>query len=145
MNKIYVPTEKVLMGMKLPDLDKLYWSLFSRWIRLKAADIYTGYVSCFICGRRQHWTQMDCSHYIPRKHGSTRFSLLNNHACCQWCNRGLAGNLKRYREKLNLAYGKGTSRKLEQMKNLTIKISRLDYVEGILDVQKKLELYERKT
>ena len=131
------------MSKSVPELDKLYWALFSRWIRLKAADIHSGNVVCFICGSVWHWTEMDCSHYIPRKHNSTRYALLNNHACCKNCNRTLAGNLIEYGKKLDKVYGQGTKEKLEAMKNLTVHVSRLDYVEGILKVKKKLEVYER--
>ena len=143
MNRIYVPPLKKLKSMSLPQLDKLYWSLFSRWIRLKAADIRTGYIVCFICGKPVHWTNADTMHYIPRRHGATRFNLYNNHAGCVECNRYKDGNLVKYAKRLTEVYGEGTTERLEEMRNWTIKIDRHDYIEGILQVNKKLEAYER--
>lgn len=140
--RIYVPKESALKTWTLPRLDKFYWSLFSRWIRLKAAEPSTGMIECFCCGKLVHWKNADCAHFIPRRHASTRFNLINNHACCTICNRIKEGNLDAYAKRLERTYGKGTVDKLIYLKNLTIKINRNDYVQGILLLDKKLDAYE---
>ncbi len=141
MDYIVVPTRKVLLSWRLPQLDKLYWKLFSRWVRLKNADPVTGMVKCFICGHKAHWKNVDCSHYVKRANACTRYSLLNNNPCCVKCNRLLEGNLKRYALRLDAVYGRGTAEKLEYLGRQTCKVDRGDYIDGIEDVAKRLANY----
>ena len=88
---------------------------------------------------------MQCAHYVRRGHGATRYSVLNNHACCVRCNIHLDGNLQEYKKRLNFVYGKGTAAKLEYLGKQTIKIDRLDYIESICDLERKLRQYEQET
>lgn len=66
--------------------------IFSRYIRLKDADMY-GRVECYCCGVKIKWTMSDASHFISRSHLYTRFNEMNVKPCCQSCNRNLHGNL----------------------------------------------------
>lgn len=75
--------------------------IFSRYIRLKDADLY-GKVACISCGKKEKWTMMDCGHFIPREHMYTRFSELNCAPQCQHCNRYMRGNLSAYAKALEL-------------------------------------------
>ena len=143
MYRIIVPPRKKLSQMTVAKLDKLYWKLFSRWVRLQAADQQTGNVKCFICGSIQHWTNTDCSHYVPRANVCTRYNIYNNQACCTNCNRNLDGNLKLYAKRLDRKFGVGTAEKLTYLGRQSCKAERYEYVEGILAVNKKLDDYER--
>jgi hypothetical protein len=66
--------------------------IFSRYIRLKDADLY-GRIECYCCGEKVKWTMADASHFIPRAHMYTRFLEMNVKPCCQGCNRAKDGNL----------------------------------------------------
>jgi hypothetical protein len=143
MYRIIVPTRKKLSQMSVSQLDTLYWRLFSRWVRLKAADPQTGLVKCFICGRIYHWMQMDCAHFVRRANVCTRYNVYNNQACCQSCNRSKNGNLELYAKQLDRVFGIGTAEKLLYLGRQTCKAQRYEYVEGILQVNKKLDQYER--
>lgn len=66
--------------------------IFSRYIRLKNADLY-GNVECVTCGTTGNWKLFDNGHFIPRAHMYTRFSEENCHVQCQACNRINNGNM----------------------------------------------------
>lgn len=138
---VYIPPIKEIRSWKLNKIDKLYWKLFSKWVRLKNADPLTGYLKCFTCGKQLHWKQADCSHYIKRANICTRYSVLNNHPCCSHCNRILAGNLEKYKINLDKTYGKGTAEKLEHLGRQTCKADRGDYIDGITQISKRLRHY----
>lgn len=73
--------------------------IFSRYIRLKDADLY-GCIECYCCGAKVKWTMSDASHFIPRGHMYTRFNEMNVKPCCQPCNRNLHGNLAAFAQHL---------------------------------------------
>jgi hypothetical protein len=39
--------------------------LLSKYIRLRDSDEY-GMVRCISCGKRMHWKESDCGHYVSR-------------------------------------------------------------------------------
>jgi hypothetical protein len=43
-------------------------------------------ISCFTCGGRYHYKEMDCGHYIPRHRFGTRWNLDNLRPQCTRCN-----------------------------------------------------------
>lgn len=77
------------------ELDR-YCSLI---VRISASNQF-GILSCYTCGKRIPWKMADCSHFISRQWGGTRFDLTHLRACCQFCNRDLHGNLKVFRKNL---------------------------------------------
>jgi hypothetical protein len=59
---------------------------FSLYIRLRDSD-KNGNATCCTCGRVYQALNMDCGHWISRKHIATRFDERNVHAQCRDCNR----------------------------------------------------------
>lgn len=66
--------------------------IFSRYIRLKDADLY-GNIKCISCPKVDNYKNMDCGHFVPRAHMYTRFSENNCRPQCVHCNRRKDGNL----------------------------------------------------
>lgn len=71
---------KQAKGLKAK-LDKL----FSEYVRRKDADIY-GIVSCFTCGVRKHWKEIDAGHFQSRRFLGTRWEEDNAKPQCKGCN-----------------------------------------------------------
>ena len=62
---------------------KTAWDWWSKYVRLKAADIY-GNAICVSCGRQHYWKDLQAGHYI---HGdSLDFIEENIHPQCIACN-----------------------------------------------------------
>ena len=101
------------------ELDKVY----SHYIRLKECLETTGNPNqgiCFTCGTRHDFKNLQCGHYIPRNHNSTRYYEKNTHIQDVRCNIFLRGNLDVYALSLISKYGDGILDELNKMKN-TIK------------------------
>lgn len=95
------------------DLDRVY----SIYIRRKYADA-NGFVSCFTCGVRKHWKEMQNGHYVSRAHNNTRFDDFNCHVQCAGCNIFKSGNMDMYALRLQEKYGDGVLQELNRRKNI---------------------------
>lgn len=113
------------------DLDLIY----SRYIRLKASDLY-GFCECVTCGKRDDYKNMQCGHFIPRQHLYTRFLEINTHVQCKGCNEYKRGNLgaySKYLEKIR----PGTVEALQEQSHIIYKYSREELKSMIADYTKK--------
>ena len=75
--------------------------VYSRYIRVKEADMYGQWV-CITCGTRRKWDdEIDAGHFQTRLYWATRFDDRNVHAQCTRCNRteGEKGSYTRYLDK----------------------------------------------
>lgn len=88
-------TESVAILKKDADL------LFSRLIRLRAAEPITGMCQCFICGSPVHYSEAQAMHYIHRQDSLLRLHPKNVRVGDKKCNEYLDGNLKLFAEKLD--------------------------------------------
>ena len=68
-------------GMDRRKLIKRLDTLVSQYVRYKDSDRY-GKVSCYTCGARYHWKDVDCGHFISRKYQGTRWDLQNLRVQC---------------------------------------------------------------
>lgn len=75
--------------------------LFSRLIRLRAAEPITGICHCFICEAPIHYTEAQAMHYVGRLDSSLRLHPKNVRVGDKKCNEYLDGNLIKYAEKLD--------------------------------------------
>lgn len=80
---------------------KLLDRLFSIAIRRVYADI-NGNVSCYTCGAKKHWKQIQNGHYISRNYLATRFDVRNCKPQCAGCNIWGRGRLVEFGTKLEL-------------------------------------------
>lgn len=88
-------------------LDKI----FSEYIRRKYAD-KKGYVSCYTCGQRKHWKEMQCGHFVSRSHLATRFDEDNVRPQDVGCNVFGGGRTAIFASKLDKELGEGTVSRL---------------------------------
>lgn len=95
--------------------------VFSEFIRLRDASA-NGYVRCISCGKISHWKDVDCGHYVNRKHLSTRWHEKNCNAQCRACNRFDEGNMLGYTKGLVKKYGQSVLDELDVMKCHTSKL-----------------------
>lgn len=75
--------------------------LFSRLIRLRAAEPETGMCRCYICDSPVHYSQAQAMHYVGRVDSSLRLHPKNVRVGDKKCNEYLDGNLIKYAEKLD--------------------------------------------
>lgn len=112
--------------------------VFSEYIRLRDAD-EKGFCRCISCGKIAHWKDMDCGHFINRKHMALRFNDINCNAQCRACNRFDEGNMEGYRMGLIKKHGQVIIEKLYAMKNEVCRISSIEYSIAIKHYKKKVE------
>jgi len=104
-------------------------AVFSIYIRKKNID-ENGFTNCYTCGKYDHWKNLQCGHYISRKHFSLRWSELNTRPQCVGCNIFKKGNLDVYalnlmREKENILED------LNRVKNTIVKFNDDELIEMI--------------
>lgn len=104
--------------VSITKLDKDLWKLFSRYVRLSAAD-WKGYVTCFTCPTYDDWRTFDAGHYLPQALGISvlKYHLKNVHPQCVNCNRLKGGNYTVYKQRLILHYGEGIIKELNDLRN----------------------------
>lgn len=119
---------------KLRDkLDKVY----SQYIRQSSAD-ENGNVKCYTCPKVDHFKNMQCGHYISRRHLSTRWTEKNTKVQCVGCNVFNQGNGPAFALALQREYGPGILEELEIKKNNTCKMGRFEYELLIKEYTEKL-------
>ena len=94
--------KKKIKHPSLKSLHRQAWKLVSEYIRRSGAD-KRGYNFCFTCGKKKHWENLDCGHYIHRN--CLNYTEMNLSPQCTRCNRFLHGNLGVYAERLIAEYG----------------------------------------
>lgn len=87
---------------------------FSEVVRLTDAD-ERGYCTCITCSDRQHWRNMECGHYVKRRHMATRYNLQNCGPQCTTCNCHKDGREEEHGRYIDRTYGEGTAEKLRRM------------------------------
>ena len=116
----------------IKNLDKI----FSEYIRKRYAN-KNGFTNCVTCGKKDHWKNLQCGHFISRKQLATRFDELNCQTQCVGCNVFKYGEQYKFSLFLNAHYGENTA---EELYNKSKKITRLTNVE-LLD---KIQYYKEK-
>lgn len=120
---------------KLRDkLDKV----FSEYIRRKDAD-QNGYVKCYTSGKFFHWKDIQCGHFISRRHLSTRWTEKNAKPQSVSENIFNQGNGPVFARKLVEEYGPGILEELEIKKNNACKMGKFEYEILIKEYQQKLK------
>lgn len=113
--------------------------IFSEYIRIRDIKYLNGYCECISCGKLLHWKEMDCGHYINRKHMSLRFNEINCNAQCRSCNRFDEGNMEGYRRGLIKKHGSDMIDKLYASKNNVLKLSKFEISVMIKDYRNKVK------
>lgn len=115
--------------------------IFSRIVRLRAADEY-GNCQCFTCTNVNHWTLMDCGHFISRSDTQIRFDFRNARVQCKGCNQHREGNISVYHTNLENEYP-GLPEQLKEISMEVYKWSRDELKQLHTDLLAKLRIAER--
>lgn len=120
--------------MKRSDIIRRLDQVFADYI--KARDVADGKYRCISCFKAVSRSQIQCGHYIPRKHLATRWDELNAHCQCVDCNCFKDGNLIEYRKNLIKKIGRLNVERLEASRFSFVKVSDIELLE-------KLEYYRK--
>jgi Fe2+ or Zn2+ uptake regulation protein len=125
--------------MLIHDLDYTH----SRLVRMIAADAITGLANCFTCGKLQHWTLCQLSHFIKRQNTLTRWDLKANRCSCRHCNETLGGNLIVFAKNLN-EEEQGLAERLTELAREPYKWGRDELKQLLYDQRQRLRIIESK-
>jgi hypothetical protein len=110
--------------------------VFSQFIRLRDADS-NGMVTCVTCGKRMHWKESHCGHFISRDRKSTRHDVRNCSVQCPYCNTYRSGEQFKHGQHIDKKYGIGTAENLSNLGRVKCKLSR-DWI--IMETEKYKDL-----
>lgn len=100
---------------------------FSMFIRLRDSDEF-GIATCITSGRRSHWKEGDCGHYISRAKEATRYNEKNCHFQSKQANRFQGGHFLEHGFRIEEKYGRGTCHSLAQKAMIPCKRTTSDYL-----------------
>jgi Bacteriophage Lambda NinG protein len=124
------------------ELKKQLDDLFSKFVRQRDSNEY-GFVKCCTCEGFHHWKQMQCGHYHSRNILQVRFEETNTGPQCHTCNCLRDGEVQKFKLYLQQKYGPDVLQELDIKMRCQVKLSRVDYMEMIEDIQKKLKLLNK--
>lgn len=110
----------------LSSLKKKCDAWFSKFIRLRDSDD-NGICTCCTCGKKEEWKHMQCGHFVPRNHLSTRFDEKNCNVQCVGCNMFKSGMQYEHGRYIDRKYGEGTADKLMEKNKSVFKITGTEY------------------
>jgi hypothetical protein len=119
--RIKESVKRVHQAYDIKKLVKILDDVFSLFIRQRNADS-NGMVKCFTSGKRMHWKQAQCGHFISRRHYATRWDEINCQVQSVAENIFNQGNSPVFGQKLNEKYGPGTVEGLLLKKNNKFKL-----------------------
>lgn len=116
-------------------LKKKLDALFSEYIRKFYAD-KNGYGTCYTCGTKKPWKELQCGHYKSRQYLATRYSEKNCRSQCVGCNIFKNGNIASFAFFLEQEYEYGILQELEQearkiVKNFPYELKIAEYKEKL--------------
>jgi len=136
-----IATEDYAMAERqalIHDLDYTH----SRLVRMMAAS-KDGIAPCFTCGKLEHWSVQQLSHFIKRQNTLTRWDLRANRCCCKHCNETLCGNLEVFAQRLNEEQS-GLAEQLQEIAREPHKWGRDELKQLLIDQRQRLRLVETK-
>jgi hypothetical protein len=111
-------------------------TVFSIYIRLRKAN-KQGIVTCYTCGKQDHYKKMQNGHFMSRKSYSTRWEELNCQVQCYSCNVMRYGEQYKYGLELQKEYGKDLPEQLLIQSKQIVKFSNID-LEDMINKYKEL-------
>jgi hypothetical protein len=100
--------KKPKKNIKRKTLIKKLDSVFSQYIRWRDADA-DGIVKCITCDTKKDVKQMQCGHFMSRRHYATRWHPKNSAGQCYGCNIGNQGAQYKMSKELDIKHGEGTA------------------------------------
>lgn len=124
---------KKLKKIKQPSINSLKkkaWKLCSEYVRRSNAD-KDGTVSCYTCGVKKHWKEIQAGHAIPGRHNAILFYLKAIKPQCIGCNLFKSGNYTKFHIRLEKEYGFGILQELENVDKENHKFTVAELLEKI--------------
>lgn len=115
--------------------------LTSEYVRRKSSN-RNGIATCYTCGVRKDWREMDCGHYIKRSRINTRWDLDNLRCQCKECNQILSGNYGIYHTKIKNELGEEKINDLFNKARSCHKITTPEIYDMIEEMKKKIKELE---
>lgn len=128
--KDVTPSEMQKGKSNTAKMSNIAWAIFSNYTRKRDHQKYKG--KCYTCNKiLDRWQDMSANHYISRSKKITLFDETNVKGGCQQCNHPMMGNgmPRTFAANLDAEYGDGTSRRLYQKSQQTIKADFWWYME----------------
>lgn len=122
-------------------LKKKLDEVFSEHIRRSFAD-KSGFSSCYTCGKKATWKELQCGHFLSRSYLATRFDERNCRPQCVGCNVFGGGKQVAFAERLSRELGEGIITELYKKAQEIVKD--FPYEEKISYYQEKLLAIEKK-
>lgn len=129
-----IKTPKENIAKLKAKLDKV----FSLYIRKRFAD-KDGNVFCFTSGKRYHWKEVHCGHFISRRHLGTRWDEINCQVQSIAENLYNQGNAPEFAKRIEEKYGKQALDLLHIKKNNKVKMGAFEYQCLITEYENKLK------
>lgn len=129
---------------KLSTVKNRCWALFSKYIRLKAAD-ECGTVECVTCGELMHWKEAQAGHFIGGRTNSVLFDERLVHVQCRMCNIWLGGNYVSYTLYMLTKHTREEVEEFQALKHKTVKYSIGDLLDLESELKEKIKAYEQGT
>ena len=149
ISKLSKKRESELLGVGGESMQNLIADLdvlTSKIVRIKNCDV-SGFVDCFVCGikGRNHWTKMDNSHYIDRRHLGLRFDIStpNCTVSCKSCNNNHNTDKAPYTNALESLH-KGITTHLIEQSHLVHKFTLNELIELRKEYTQKLNYLQLK-
>lgn len=111
--------------------------VFSQYIRRRYTDD-NGFTECYTCGKKDHWKELQCGHFMSRKHYSTRWNETNCQVQCAGCNVFRYGEQYKFGRNLDIEFGNGTADELHSKSRQIVKYDNQDLIEMIKHYEKKV-------
>jgi len=118
--------KKSTRGKVVKELDRV----FSLHVRQRNMDENQN-VSCYTCGRSNHYKKMQCGHFMTRARYSTRWDEVNCQTQCYGCNVMQQGKQYEFGLNLDKEFGVGVSENLYRKSMQTVKFMTYELEEKI--------------
>ena len=123
---------------KMKSLRNEATQVFNEYIRRRDAD-KNGVNTCVTCGKREHYSNMNASHFYHGKNWQSALDERNVFPACRGCNLYKHGNLIEYGEFLRKKFGSEIIDILRELRHQGWKPSRQELEDIIETYKKKLE------
>lgn len=102
---------------------------FSIYIRKRFA--VDNKATCFTCEKEDEWKNLQCGHFMSRKHYATRWDEMNCQVQCVGCNVYRYGEQYKFGIHLDQVYGKGIADELLSKSRSVFKIKDFELIDLI--------------
>lgn len=120
---------------------KKAWSMFSKWVRLKARDS-DDFITCYTCNRKMVFAEAQAGHGIPGRNNAVLFLEEVVKPQCIPCNIFKHGNLAIFTKKLILELGLEKYEELEALSRATVQFKTVDYQDKEMKYKALIQEYE---